>query len=91
IFTGEKHETIDVYTMSSVTMAALKEHVLAQNEVNNRLTEENKQLNERVARLETLVQSLIEQNGQTDTPTTEEPGGTEEGGTTEQTDPIEQQ
>lgn len=91
IFTGEKHETIDVYTMSSVTMAALKEHVLAQNEVNNRLTEENKQLNERVARLETLVQSLIEQNGQTDTPTTEKPGGTEEGGTTEQTEPIEQQ
>ncbi|WP_017154116.1 phage tail spike protein [Bacillus bingmayongensis] len=91
VFAGEKHETIDIYSMASVTMAGLKEHVLAQNEVNNRLTEENKQLNERVARLEALVQSLIEQNGQTDTPTTEEPGGTEEGGTTEQTDPIEQQ
>ncbi|PHE86021.1 hypothetical protein COF81_28650 [Bacillus pseudomycoides] len=80
IFTGEKHETIDVYSMSSVTMAGLKEHVLEQREVNERLIEENKQLNERVTKLESLVQGLIEKNGQTETPTTENP-----------TEPIEQQ
>ncbi|MBO1582724.1 phage tail spike protein [Bacillus sp. XF8] len=101
IFTGEKHETIDVYTMSSVTMAALKEHVLAQNEVNNRLTEENKQLNEKITTLETrvtvleeLVQKLINDKNEPqepETPTTEGPEGAAEGGTTEQTEPTEQQ
>ncbi|PEN09665.1 phage tail spike protein [Bacillus pseudomycoides] len=82
IFAGEKHETIDVYSMASVTMAGLKEHVLEQREVNNRLFEENKQLKEEVTtlkdrytELKELVQSLIDKGNQTEPPTNEEPTG----------------
>ncbi|WP_459503085.1 phage tail protein [Bacillus sp. C1] len=82
IFTGEKHETVDTYSMVSVTMAGLKEHVLEQREVNNRLFEENKQLKEEVTtlkdrytELKELVQSLIDKSNQTEPPTTEEPTG----------------
>ncbi|PFW87837.1 phage tail spike protein [Bacillus pseudomycoides] len=82
VFAGEKHETIDTYSVASVTMAGLKEHVLEQREVNNRLFEENKQLKEEVTtlkdrytELKELVQDLIDKGNQTEPSTNEEPTG----------------
>lgn len=63
-------------------MAGLKEHVLEQREVNNRLFEENKQLKEEVTtlkdrytELKELVQDLIDKGNQTEPSTNEEPTG----------------